>query len=173
MLQYYVDKHDFKVYKDCPEYIPVDAEIAETIAKLNELGYETYACCAGHYNPGYDIRNNVDLKDLEECQKDKHVTILDVKENSFDYKLERTQIHIYIAFKEKYKFDSIPDGFTLEEFESTNYDGLSLNSTVDYYDEFGKLKNMFECFRELEHKHKLLESWAKNLPKNINKGKVK
>ena len=166
-MEYYVSKKDFKVHKELDDFIPCDFEIAEAIAILNEHGYETMACCSGHYNPGFYLYQNVDLSEFEECQNDEHVIIIDKRDNGFDCWSERLSAHIYIAFKAKYDFGTIPEGFTLEDFHPaySDYDGMILECDVSYYDEQGKMKSMKAVCSELDNRQKSLCKWAKKLPK--------
>lgn len=173
-VEYYISKKDFKVHKELDDFIPCDFEIAEAIASLNANGYETFACCAGHYNPGFYLYQNVDLDELEDCKNDPHMIVIDERGDGFDVWSERLTAHIYVAFKKKYDFESLPEGFVLKDFESASgYDGLTLDCDVNYYDEQGKMRSMGDVVEELTKQQNALCDWVKKLPKNIEKGKVK
>ncbi len=173
-MEYYISKKNFEVFDELTEFIPCDAEIASAIAKLNELGYETFACCAGHYNPGFYLYQDVPLSELAECQNDEHKRIIEIRDDGFDVWSERLASHVYVAFKEKYDFERIPEGFRLESFVSTSgYDDWTLEADVDYYDETGKMRRRRDVSKELSERQSALLEWAKTLPKNKEKGKVK
>lgn len=166
-MEYYVSKRDFKVHSELKDFIPCDFELAECIASLNERGYETVACCAGHYNPGFYLYQNVKIDELDEYKGDSHVIITEVREDGFDMWSERLASHIYVLFNKMYSFENLPEGFTLEDFEATSgTERCILECDVNYYDENGKMRKMKDVYEELDYRQKKLTAWAKSLPKN-------
>ncbi len=87
---YFIDKETFEVYKDHPKVFSCDPMIADTISKLNKLGFYTLASCEGHY---------------------------EIKEYDISFPTESRKTGIYILFKEIYSFSNIPEGFELENFD--------------------------------------------------------
>lgn len=130
---YFIDKETFEIYREHEKIFSCDPMIADAVSILNKLGYYTLASCEGHY---------------------------EIKEYDISYPKEKMVTGIYILFKEKYVFSSIPEGFELEDDERT-----CLRHRMKYYDENGNHRNRLEFEIEKEKYNKILIEWAKNLPK--------
>lgn len=119
-MKKYISKENFKIYNSCPQYIPIDSGVADAVAKLLELGYEVSNGLDGEYDPIVYLRENLSLSDLDNYKDSLHTKSIKIKEDSFDCWCERFKSCIYIFFDKKYKFKTLPQGFTLHDYEGTD-----------------------------------------------------
>lgn len=158
-----IDRQTFEVCthsEDHPNVFICDKQIANAVAILNKKGYKTFASCGGHYRIEFYEYFNEDLSKLEEMKKDDRVIIKNVREDSFDFWWEVDKTTIYILFDKIYKFDTLPNGFKLEN--SNNKTDISC--MICYYDENNKKKTRKDVEEEIEKNCKILEKWANDLP---------
>ena len=158
-----IDKATFEVCthaEDHPKVFVCDKPIAPVIALLNKKGYKTVASCSGHYKIEFYEYLNEDIKYLDEYKSDDRIIIKKVKEKTFDYWQEVDRTHMYILFDKDYHFTTLPDDFTIIKSD----DRLTLDYTINYYDESHNHKSISMVMREIDNKCKLLEKWANNLP---------
>lgn len=167
-----IDRNTFEVYthaEDCPFAFVCDKRIAPAIAILNKKGYVTFASCGGHYEGGCRELINLNLSLLEEYQNDSECFVREIREDGFDCYVENRQSHIYVLFSKRYKFDSIPEGFTTYEDEYDGNERICLECDIGYFDDNNHKKKRNEIEKELDKYCNILNSWALNLPE-INKG---
>lgn len=130
---YFIDKETFEVYEEHPKIFSCDPRIAYVVSKLNKLGYHTLASCEGHY---------------------------EIKEYDVSYPKENMVTGIYILFKEKYEFPTLPVGFNLEDLGDNR---VSLEHVIHYFNQ-NIHKNRREFELEKDKYCKILTEWANNLP---------
>lgn len=160
-----IDKESFEVCtnaEDHPKVFVCDKLIAPAVALLNKKGYKTFASCSGHYKIEFYEYLNEDIKNLEEYQKYDDVIIKKVRDDSFDYWLEVSKTENYILFAKEYKFDTLPEGFTVEYDPRTH-----IWSEISFYDENDGHRKRSDIQNEIEDKCNRLKEWAECLP-NIN-----
>lgn len=169
-----IDRTTFEVFthaEDCPYAFVCDKRIAPVIALLNKKGYDTYACCGGHYEGGCSERLNVDLSFLKEAQDNPGYFIREIREDGFDCYVENRLARIYILFRNKYNFDTVPEGFSIDYDEYKGNERVMIECIVDYFDENNHKKKRSTIENELDKYCNELVCWAKSLP-DINKGRM-
>lgn len=141
-------------------YINCDEKIAKIILLLNKKGYITTNSCAGHIDKllYYDEIIPINAKDF--LDKNKELEIIRKNENEIIYRgIAWEGSNFYIAFKDEYKFPSLPQGFLLE-------DGLIIRKEFKLEDECGNKYTLKEL-KEIQDSSILeLLNWVENL--NIN-----
>lgn len=151
---------DLKNYKKVNDsnLVIVDKNIADAILSLNKFGYVTVASCGGHFSGRYYYEQiDCDNEFLEDVKKDKHCTITNYKEKTFDYVSDQSSTTIYIMFDKKYNFSNLPEGFKLETEDT-------LRHTIHFIDDAGKRKSFEEIENEIKKYNEILKEWANNLP---------
>lgn len=165
-----IDLNNFEVYtfaEDYPNIIVCDRRIAPSVAILNKKGYITSASCEGHYLEGCNEQFNVDLEFLSEAQNDSHYFIREIRDDSFDCYSEYLASTIYILFKDKWEFSTLPDGFEIIHYDQDDrmlYNGTSLEHHIEFFDDKNHKRPRKEIEEEIEKYCKILEKWAKDLP---------
>ena len=157
----YIDTDTWEICDNPKNYITVDRGIAKTICVLNKKGYITKSSCEGHHNIRFVDVDEVDITYLDEFKNDPRAIIKETRDDSFDYWTEVCGTSIYVVFKDKYEFASIPEGFKLE-------DGNCLRHNIEYYDKNLKRRNIPSINEEIKKYNKLLYEWASKLP-NVRK----
>lgn len=158
-----IDRQTFEVCthaEDHPDVFICDKQIASVVAILNKKGYKTFASCGGHYKIEFYEYFNEDLSKLEEMKKDSRVIIKNVREDSFDFWWEVDKTAIYILFDDVYKFDTLPNGFKLENLNNKT----DISCMICYYDEDNNKRTRKDVEEEIKKYCKILEKWANDLP---------
>ena len=155
----YINTKTWEISNSPEGFIPADKGIVKTICILNKKGYITFASCEGHSNIQFDDEVNVDIKYLDEFKNDPRVIIKEIRDDSFDYWGEIYGNSIYVAFHHEYEFESIPEGFELE-------DGHCLRHMLKYYDDKLKRRSTHSINEEIKKYNKILYEWANRLPDN-------
>lgn len=156
---YFIDNKTFKVYEDNPYGFSCDKKIAYAVALLNKKGYITLASCEGHYEIGYLEQLNVDLDFLEKVKDDKRYIIKEIRDDGFDVWVEKVITSIYVLFKERYKFDYLPEGFIQDENDKT-----IIRHTIEFYNDIGKRRRQQEVEDEIDKYCNILKDWVELLP---------
>jgi len=137
---------------------------------LNQKGYETLASCGGHYEGGCSENFDVDIKFLKKAQDDPTCFIREIKENTFDCYIENRKAYIYILFKNKYNFDSLPEKCNPYEDEYEGRKRISIDYKVNYFDEHNQKRKRNDIEKDLDEYCNILYHWVEELP-DINKRK--
>lgn len=146
----YINKNNYEIIDDI---IEVDSLIAKTISILNQKGYNTLYCCSGHVKDPrvyekYQIKIN-EMSDFPDSyivdKTDEYYTVL--KPYSFT--------STYIKFDKDYKFNILPNGFTIDE------DNV-LEKIIEFYDNGIKRKSN-EIQEEINKTNEELLNWALEL----------
>ena len=157
---------NFEVVDSIPGYFEVDDDIALVIALLNKKGYITTYSCSGHNKIEYTDEDTCSIDLLEDLIDDDRIRILRHENNKTVFTSEVLGNSTYITFKDAYEFDTLPNGFTLNEFNN----GLVLSKSLDYYPEGSKIrKSQSDIDKEVKNNCLSLLKWAKNLEKREEK----
>lgn len=162
-----IDRKTFEVCthaEDHPNVFICDKAVAPAVALLNKKGYKTFSSCSGHYRIEFYEYLDEDIINLEKYKNNKRIIIKKVKDNSFDYWKEIDKTLLYILFTEKYDFDNLPNGFTLNINNGLDYSRTCIECEISYYNESNEHKSMNDVLNEIDNKCKLLKEWVDNLP---------
>lgn len=162
-MKSYISKKDLTIYDTCPDYIPVDTEIADIVKKLYELGYEVISSSAGEHKPKIVLHDKCPKNMLEYYKNNPHAYLVEERENDFDGWYEEFTSHIELNFRGKFDFKDLPLGFRTEYWPKSNCQ--SVWGIVSFYDENDKRKDSSIVERELKECHKALMAWVETLPK--------
>ena len=169
-MEKYINLKTFEISWDMPDYIPCDHEIAEAIAILNQKGYKTTASCGGHHSVFDKYVVPWPKEQKEEFLKNQHKAyVINEDDKYIWYVPKRLSDTTYVAFAEKYSFDSLPKGFKYEEYKDNEYYRCMISCLNEMYkDEECKVrKSENEIKTHLKEAQDSLLEWAKSL-KNIN-----
>jgi len=153
----YINNKTYEII-DNVDFFEVDDDIAEVISILNKKGYFTNACCSGHHD-GECYKFEADISLLDET--DDNFAIGKVYEDKFEYFTGYQETRIYIMFKEKYIFKTLPKGFIVEE--NIPDDSRTVISKVIEFYENRSLKSDNVIEEELKNAQNELLLWAKKL----------
>lgn len=164
----FVNLNNFEVTDILKDFIPCDDEIAQTIAILNEKGYKTLYCCAGHNKNGY-LRPTIKeaIETLENFKKEygnnKTIHIIDIDDKYFYHKDDEIYTGTYICFDKNYHFSSLPLGFEITEEDEFGRINISKVCYFFIDEKKGIRRKDSEIDRELAQNHRNLYEWAKGL----------
>ncbi len=143
----------FEIEKEL-EIIPVDNQLATTLSILNKKGYYTEMFSRARITKPFLV--GTIIHDLREQGL---ITITDQTRNVIKNIIKQSDYEsTLITFKEKYKFDNLPDGFKLIDKDLVYYLEVLKN-----HDDI-ELKTLVELDQEHHQSIKNLEKWAGDLP---------
>lgn len=154
----FVNTETFEVSPNVSGFIFVDKDIANSVARLNELGYKTLYSCSGHYKIEFEEVKDCEIQYLKETKNDPRCIIKEVNEKTFDYWTEILGTSVYILFDGIYDFPTLPDGFDFNE--------NLLSHQIDFYDVCLKRKTREQIEEEIQKYNKILEQWTMSLSKS-------
>ena len=167
-----IDSKTWKVMDD--HYIVVDDLIADAICVLNSKGYNTKACCSGHYNGDYtkQICDILLLNEEEIKEEYNDFYIEDVTDKDFVFLSTMDGTFVYVMFDKDYKFDKLPEGFECSAAFDKNTDTWSktecdsIKKYISFYDN-GVKKDILDINKEIELANAALFIWAQELDDTI------
>lgn len=154
----YISTKTYEIINDI-DFFEVDDDIAEIVSILNKKGYITNACCSGHHN-GICHKFEADISLLDKT--DDNFTIGKIYKDKFEYFTGYQETRIYIMFKEKYIFKTLPKDFILED---NNSNVTIISKTISFYED-GMLKSDNVINEELKKAQYDLLSWVKKIDRN-------
>lgn len=142
------------VYFENQDVFEVDERIAEPVAMLCNKGYLTEYSCSGHpfSDCSYEVfENEQDFESTEYVAKKQDS---DTKGFYVCYLKEKPNDQMYISFKEPYKFELLPEGWTYEGQQKL-MKNIYANDAVDFF------KQSIVAIEKLTE-------WIKRLPERNN-----